>query len=183
MSALEAICGEDNEEIAASITAFPLRLREFAANIFVRDHGPFPGFHPDFGHNNIIVDDYYNVLAVIDWEQAYAAPWEVVDFPLTLALVPKPLTPWDYDQNDEPVDEDTVIRLAEREEYVDAVRKVERSKGSLPLLSAVLAVEAGQDLATAMRMYANDGEYTWYCKVFDAHHERWGQRVRVVHGW
>jgi aminoglycoside phosphotransferase (APT) family kinase protein len=37
----------------------------------VQDKGPFPLCHGDFGHNNMVFDDEYNLLGVIDWEAAY----------------------------------------------------------------------------------------------------------------
>lgn len=43
-----------------------------------RDNGPFPLRHIDLGIHNIIVDDEWNVLSIINWEDTFAAPWEMV---------------------------------------------------------------------------------------------------------
>jgi Phosphotransferase enzyme family len=41
--------------------------------------GPFPLQHQDLHQQNVIVDQDYNILAVIDWELAGTCPYEVVD--------------------------------------------------------------------------------------------------------
>ena len=110
MDELEEACGEDSDEIAASIHNSSLRLEQLAANIVVRDHGPFPLFNNDFGHNNIVVDDDYKVLGVIDWENAYTAPWEIVHFPILLQNEPAPIAePQDYDENGVRTDEEARV--------------------------------------------------------------------------
>jgi aminoglycoside phosphotransferase (APT) family kinase protein len=39
------------------------------------------------GHNNMVFDDEYNLLGVIDWEAAYAGPWELFgEFPVSTPL-------------------------------------------------------------------------------------------------
>lgn len=58
----------------SQIVNFPPKVGELASDITAQDLGPFPLFHVDFGHNNIVVDDDYNVLGVIDWEHAYSVP-------------------------------------------------------------------------------------------------------------
>ena len=76
-------------EIIPSIASFTKSINKLADRLSVHDHGPFPLCHGDFGHNNIIIDNKYRVLGVIDWETAFAGPWEVFgDFPLTLSTVP-----------------------------------------------------------------------------------------------
>ena len=176
MDDLEALCGDYSDEIAAQIRDFPLRLKELAVNIPIRNHGPFPLFHPDYGYNNIIVDDDYKVLGVIDWENASTVPWEIVDFPLPLGITPVPIeSPKFHDKYGVPKSQKTRHTLCDQKWYTEAVRQVERSKGMPPLLSAVLGDKAGQDLAAAMRIWANDGFPGWYCKVFEAHQERWGK--------
>ncbi|KAK7923671.1 hypothetical protein PG985_007742 [Apiospora marii] len=53
------------------------------------DAGPeqYPLNHMDLGLQNIIVDDNYNFLAVIDWEFAQTAPWQVNYYPFPFPLL------------------------------------------------------------------------------------------------
>ncbi|KAK7968741.1 hypothetical protein PG988_007814 [Apiospora saccharicola] len=47
----------------------------------------YPLNHMDLGLQNIIVDDDYNFLAVIDWEFAQTAPWQVNFYPFPFPLL------------------------------------------------------------------------------------------------
>lgn len=88
-----------------STVAFPENI---AAHISVLDQGPSPLFHADFGPNNIVLDDGYNVLGVIHWEHTCSMPWDTVEFPTTVQLVPAPVdVPWKYDENGAPKGEET----------------------------------------------------------------------------
>ena len=166
---IKELCGDLGGEVAASTAQFPQLLAQLSDEIPIRNNGPFPLAHVDFGHNNIIVNDGYKVLGVIDWEHAFAAPWETIDFPLTLSKVPKPVdAPWNYDENGMPIDEDSRKRMVERKEYVDAVRRAEEMCKLPPKLSSILDNERGQDLASAMRLFAVDGKMGLYSKVLDA---------------
>ena len=176
MDNIEDECGEDSDEIAASIREFPLRLEQLATNIAIQDHGPFPLFNNDFGHNNIVVNDNYKTLGVIDWENAHSVPWEIVDFPILLQNEPAPLAEsQDYDENGVPRDKEARAMFEDQKRYIDAVRQAEQSKRLPPMLSAVLADRAGQDLATSMQLYS-EGRWARYAKVFDVHHERWAKK-------
>ena len=163
-----------SEEIRTSIMDFPNKMKALAANIAVQDHGPFPLVHDDFGHNNIVVDDDYNILGVIDWENASSMPWESVYFPLTLSVLPRPMVPtWMYEDG-VPKNEKVRVKIDERKDYVDTVCRVERSKGLSRLLSSTLRDQAGQQLAYAMKLYVHDGKLGWYSNILDAQHDRWG---------
>ncbi|KAL9087049.1 MAG: hypothetical protein Q9165_006877 [Trypethelium subeluteriae] len=50
-------------------------------------YGPFHFNHMDLGTQNILVDNDFNFLAVIDWEFAQTAPWEVNHYPMPFPLV------------------------------------------------------------------------------------------------
>lgn len=166
-----------DDEIKASIMAFPQKLKALAANIPARDHGPFPLVHDDFGHNNIVVDDDYNILGVIDWEHAGSMPWESVFFPLTLSLLPRPMMPeWMY-ENGVPKNEEVRVIMDERKDYVNAVCRIERQEGSSHFLSAALGDEVGQELAYAMKLYVHDGKFGLYSRILDVHHNRWGRQA------
>lgn len=56
--------------------AFPERVSRAAELLSVKPFGPFTLSHPDFGYHNFIVDDDYNILAVIDWSGARVQPVE-----------------------------------------------------------------------------------------------------------
>jgi hypothetical protein len=40
------------------------------------DHGPFPLRHPDLNNANILYDDHYNVVGVLDWTATQSSPWQ-----------------------------------------------------------------------------------------------------------
>ena len=109
------------EEMEASIAKFPPRIKALAAKIPLRDSGPFPLVHDDSGHHNIVVDDDYNILGVIDWENASSMPWEIVYFLLTLSVLPRPIMPeWMYEDG-VTKNEKTRVMINERKGYVNAV--------------------------------------------------------------
>ncbi|POR33096.1 hypothetical protein TPAR_06722 [Tolypocladium paradoxum] len=49
--------------------------------------GRFPLSHMDLGTQNILVDDNFNFLAIIDWEFAQTAPWQVNHYPMPFPLL------------------------------------------------------------------------------------------------
>ena len=163
------ICGEYFEESAAQIANFPPRIEQLASKIAVRDQGPFPLFHADYGHHNIVVDDDYNVLGVIDWEHACSIPWECIYFPWTLSVVPAPMVPDDYDDDGIAKDFDTRTIIDEQKQYIYTVQEVERKNGLPPLLSATLADLETQDLAFSMKLYVEDGICGEYTNILDVH--------------
>ena len=167
------ICGESFEETMAEIANFPPRVEYLASKIALRDQGPFPLFHADYGHHNVIVDDNYNVLGVIDWEHACSVPWESIYFPWTLSVVPAPMEPDKYDDDGIAKDCDTRAIIDEQKEYINTVQEVERKKGLPPLLSTTLADRATQDLAYSMKLYVEDGICGQYTNILDVHQKRW----------
>ena len=173
---LEKTYGEEfGSQLKASILAFPHGLKKLAATIPIRNHGPFPLIHSDFAFWNVVVDDDYKVLGVIDWEFAHSGPWETVHFPSCYMPTPAPMGPTEwYDDDGMPKDPDLKEAFREMDEYVDAVRKVERSKDLPPTLSAVLSDRAGQDLALAMKLYTDDGKHGYYSNILEKHSQRWG---------
>ncbi|CAK7219178.1 hypothetical protein SEUCBS140593_003803 [Sporothrix eucalyptigena] len=46
----------------------------------------FPLNHMDLGTQNILIDEDYNFLAIIDWEFAQTAPWPVNYYPMPFSL-------------------------------------------------------------------------------------------------
>jgi hypothetical protein len=148
---------------------FPVRLGELADLIAgPYDSGPFPLVHVDYGHNNIVVDAQYNMLGVIDWENAISAPWGMVEYPLTVRATPVPMdVTWNYSSDGFPKDADLISKHKDREEYLQAVIGAERELGISPNLSEVLSNEKIRDIAAAMKLFSVDGKMGWYSRVLD----------------
>ncbi|UPK93058.1 hypothetical protein LCI18_003993 [Fusarium solani-melongenae] len=156
-------------EIIPSVSSFPESIRRLADRLSVLNYGPFPLCHGDFGHNNVIVNDAYRILGVIDWETAFAGPWEIFgDFPLTLSIVPPAMdAPWNYNKDGSPKAADLAQQFADQEDYVAAVTREENRNGEKTHhLSETLRDSKRQQLATAMRLYEN-GKVGWYGKLID----------------
>jgi hypothetical protein len=75
------------DDINASIEAFPLKVKALANRLSANDSGPFPVVHQELGNDIIIVDSDYKIIGVVDWESASTVPWELVGFPLYLEAV------------------------------------------------------------------------------------------------
>jgi len=43
------------------------------------NNGPFALRHPDLGSHNILADDEYNILSIIDWGDAHVLPIEFAE--------------------------------------------------------------------------------------------------------
>lgn len=124
---LKAATGTFADELSASALKFKVLVNELAENLSVRNNGPFPLRHGDIGHNNMVFDDKYRLLGVIDWETAFAAPWEIAcEFPSTLSVVtPAMDVPWNYDATGQPNDPDDIQMLLDQENCMEMVmRKV-----------------------------------------------------------
>ncbi|KAI3336838.1 hypothetical protein HD806DRAFT_19503 [Xylariaceae sp. AK1471] len=165
---LREASGPYADEIIPSVASFPEAIRRFSSRISVRDHGPFPLCHGDFGHNNMIVDDEYHVLGVIDWESAFAGPWEVfADFPLTLSTIPPAMdAPWNHDEMGCPKDPEIAQKYADQRDYIAAVKEQESEGGGDHYLSDALGDSRRQQLVTAMRLYQG-GKPGFYSKLAD----------------
>ena len=121
----------------------------------------------------MIVDDDYNILGVIDWEHACSVPWECVYFPITMLVVPAPMSPpYFYDKYGIATDAETRSEICEQATYINTVREVEQSKGLSSFLSATLANREVQYLAYAMKLYTEDGKFGFYTNVLDPYHKK-----------
>lgn len=167
---LREAAGSFADELSLSASSFLSLVKASAGNISACDKGPFPLCHGDFGHNNMVFDDEYELLGVIDWESAYVGPWELFgEFPLSLSTIPPDMdAPWNYYENGLPKDAETVKRYADRRDYVTAVieKEEEMNLHEGYRLSAALQDPCRQDLATAMRLYRR-GKPGWYSKVIE----------------
>lgn len=114
---------------------------------------PFHFNHMDMGTQNILVDDNFNFLAVIDWEFAQTAPWQVNHYPM-----PFPLTSSDAELDEilkDPnhiahnnVSKQTAAQNLYRQKFQDAERELEK-KGR-PLRRSIAHLLDGE----ASRIYA-----------------------------
>ena len=178
MADLRERCPEQCDELRTSIINFPPRLKELAATIPLRNNGPFPLCHPDFGHQNIIVDDDYQIISVIDWEEASTVPWETLQYPLYFGHIPIVLQPpWLFTKSGSIKYDHIKEQPAKREFYLSLLRAVEAEMNLTTSLSDVLGDEAGQDLATLIDCYTLDRVCGWYTRVLDAHVERFRGEV------
>ncbi|KAI1110159.1 kinase-like domain-containing protein [Nemania sp. NC0429] len=146
-------------EVRDSVRDFPARLKAMigARQIILKD-GPFPVCHTDLMHSNIVVDNDYKVLGIIDWEGACTLPWELVEYPLFLdALPPVFDAPDQYDARGEPLDADTRQCWRERGEYLEMVRLAEEGEGFDHCLSDSLADWKVRGLGYAIRVFDNPG--------------------------
>jgi hypothetical protein len=67
-------------------SVFPQRVSSASEFLSSKPNGPFTLSHPDFGYHNILVDNDYNMIAVIDWGGAQVRPIEFSStFPMFLS--------------------------------------------------------------------------------------------------
>ena len=155
------------DEIIQSIQQFPVRFKEAVKKLPING-GPFPLHQPDFNHSNIIIDEAYNTLSVIDWEGASTVPWEVVEFPMFLYTVPPPIDlPTKYDRDGYPIDPEIQERWDERRNYTEIVKRAEQKKGLDCKLSTTLTSYDTQNLATSLPLYKEVGKVGYYCRLLE----------------
>ena len=78
---------QENPISFASLGAFVFMDIVRNTDLFRSNEARFPLNHMDLGTQNILVDDDFNFLAVIDWEFAHTAPWQVNHFPMPFPLL------------------------------------------------------------------------------------------------
>jgi hypothetical protein len=155
------------EELLSSIRRFPGRLQLLAGVLSAHDKGPFPIYHPDLMQHNVIVDDDFDVLGVIDWQGTYTVPWELVQPPLFFRGVPQAMdAPWNYDKHGQPVDADITLAREEQAEYLQMVKAAEIALKRDTMLSSNLANPDVQGLAYAIKVY-NDGKQGLYDGILE----------------
>ncbi|CCF42546.1 hypothetical protein CH063_02862 [Colletotrichum higginsianum] len=156
------------DEILEGNSQFPSRLAKLASDgkQFTRS-GPFPIRHSDLFHSNVIVTKAYEVLGVVDWENAYTVPWELVDAPWFLSTVPRLLNrPDQYDDEGRPLDKDEAGQWADEEAYAEMVREAELDAHADKNLSRMLADRDSQVLASTIHRFTQ-GKMGFYGRVLD----------------
>ncbi|KAK4141814.1 uncharacterized protein C8A04DRAFT_13778 [Dichotomopilus funicola] len=85
--------------------------------------------HMDLGTQNILVDDSFNFVAIIDWESAQTAPWQVNHYPLPFPLLGSDIEDILRDPSHlayRNVLKQDVSRQMYRQKFQEAKRKVEK---------------------------------------------------------
>jgi hypothetical protein len=77
----------DGSNIFTKLGPFVFKDIVHNTTLFKTGGGPFHLDHGDMGTQNILVDQYFNFLAIIDWEFAQTAPWEVIHYPMPFPLI------------------------------------------------------------------------------------------------
>lgn len=163
-------------QVADAVESFPTQVSDLLAGrrrASPRDEGPFPLAHADFLHSNVLVDAEFGVVGVIDWEGAHTVPWECVAFPGFLECMPPSFDmPTKYDDDGQPLDEETRALWGERRQYVQLVRAEERDAAAEEgweepddLLSSTLGDDNAQALAYAIKVYEDVGKLGFYDRV------------------
>lgn len=133
----------------------PFVLKDMVNNttILKTGGGAFHLDHMDMGTQNILVDQRFNFLAIIDWELAQTAPWEVIHYPMPFPLVLADAKTNCILQNPDHITHRNVsrqftARRIYRQKFRDAERALEiRGRSSRKSISDVLD-------AAASRLYA-----------------------------
>ncbi|GKT71525.1 protein kinase-like domain protein [Colletotrichum tofieldiae] len=137
-----------------------------AAHQFTRK-GPFPIRHNDLFHSNVIVTKDYGVLGVIDWENSYAVPWELINAPWFLNTVPRLLNrPDQYDNAGRPLAKDEAGQWADEEAYADLVREAELDARTDHKLSQILSNRNSRAMAAIIHLFSQ-GKMGFYGRVLD----------------
>lgn len=132
---------------------FVSRVDEVSSLMSKHDDGLFRLVHPDFGHNNMIVDDDFNILGVIDWEKAFVGPVEMAArFPLRLQMYPQALLPLARDADGRIVDKQSREKFEDRELFMAAVESQEDQLLVSPRLSTAMT-GAPVDVLFLIRMW------------------------------
>lgn len=132
------------------------QIHRLASFISRHDRGPFRIFHPDFAVHNVIIDDEYNILSLIDWEFAFAGPFELATqqalrhqtYPLSiLAKVPGAT-----DIHGNVIDEKWCKAFRERDEFIGALSSQEKQLG-VPLLMSTSVNSVEADICWLIQMW------------------------------
>lgn len=147
-----------DEEIASTF-GFAGRIADERADIVSsRNNGPFPLRHDDFWNNNVIVDDEFNILSVIDWETLRP--------PLFFWALPPALGLPERYVDGIPIEDETKRQWDNRDEYVRNVAESECHQGCDNKLSTILASRYYQNLSGCLTHY-EEGKMGDYWRALD----------------
>ncbi|OQD64007.1 hypothetical protein PENPOL_c008G03295 [Penicillium polonicum] len=96
-------------------------LEKSVTSMVTEEHlyGPFPLCHLDFHYNNMLVDEDFNITAILDWSNVQTVPME--RFAVTPEFIAPPAAPLEYKQ--------AVFEF--RDIFVEALASIERENGDL----------------------------------------------------
>lgn len=99
--------------------------------------GPFHFNHMDIGTQNILVDEDFNFVAIIDWEFAQSAPWEVNHYPMPFPCIFSDDKIHKILEDPNHIAHDNISRQVYaqglyRQKFADAERALERRGKTLP---------------------------------------------------
>jgi hypothetical protein len=142
-----------NKSTPGATSPFVSLIDEAAPIISKHDLGPFRLVHGDFGHNNVIVDDNFNILSVIDWEGSFVGPAEMAArFPLRNQMYPETLIPIVRDIDGRILDERVRRKTESRELFVAAVAS-EEDRLCVSLQLSVSMTDSRADVLYLVRMW------------------------------
>lgn len=168
--------GGPAQQVLRAIDKFPSQIEAMAGRLSKgHDHGPFPLCHSDFLQSNTIVNESFDVIAIIDWEGACTLPLELVTFPGFLNTMPVLFgSPEGYDQDGLPVDGEEKQRWKERQDYVQMVKLAEHEDH---VLSTCLSDKKCLALAYCISAYGN-GKLGFYDIIIDEQNRETKMTVR-----
>ncbi|KAG8406703.1 hypothetical protein J3458_021039 [Metarhizium acridum] len=154
------------QQVLQAINEFPSQIKEMASQLSQHNNGPFPLYHGDFLHSNMIVNESFEVMALIDWEGACTLPQELIGFPGFLDTMPVQFgSSESYDADGMPIDKEERQRRTYQQAYVQMVREIECNDD---ILSTCLSNKKGLALAYSIMAYRN-GKLGFYNKVLHEH--------------
>jgi hypothetical protein len=118
-------------------------------------------FHTDLYRSNVLVNSDYRIQKVIDWDNAFVAPWELVEFPKDFYSAPPSVLGPSYHEQESDQD-----RFREIEEYIRTKKREEETRKLDTKLSAVFTNPKVQELAQTCWLYAN-GKFGFYSAIFE----------------
>jgi hypothetical protein len=143
--------------VSSATSDLPVRIHELAPFISRSDRGPFRILHPDFAVHNVIVDEGYNILSVIDWEFAYVGPCELAtQQALRHQTYPLPILtriPGITDKDGNIIDKQWCNLFQQRDEFIGAVSRQEKRLG-VPLLMSTSINGVQADVWWLMQMWS-----------------------------
>ncbi|KFZ09600.1 hypothetical protein V502_08630 [Pseudogymnoascus sp. VKM F-4520 (FW-2644)] len=114
-----ARCGDMHVEWRTARHLFRAAVPSFVSRRY--NQGPFKLFCDDFRPGNILVDDSFKIIGIIDWEWCYAAPFQFTYSPPRWLLLKEPAY-WNFNSDNDLLDTylsklDIFMRILEEQEY------------------------------------------------------------------
>jgi hypothetical protein len=124
------------------------------------DHGPFKLICDDFRFGNILVNNVTDlkIVAVVDWEWAYAAPYQMLYSPPRWLLIKKPIR-WD--------DEDSPVPyLSQYKSYFQKFVRILEEEESKRVQDVALPTSKDERMSSLMQQSMDDGKFWFHELVY-----------------